>query len=85
MKKIVSDKSAQIARFENVLREHKEELEACKDKIESLMKKIVKCEGDYAAADQKCQELSTKNHEMTKMLHKMQDGLSKKEQVSLFM
>ncbi|XP_043472999.1 protein CIP2A homolog [Leptopilina heterotoma] len=81
LKKIVSEKSAQIAKYETIVREQKEELNSCKEKIEVFTKKVLKLEIDYATMEKKSQELSTKNHEMSKLVNKTQEGLSKKEQI----
>lgn len=67
-----------------MVRELKEELDICKDKIETFTKQNAKLENELATMDKKSQELSSKNHEIAKLLHKMQEGLSKKEQVTFF-
>lgn len=63
------------------LAERIKEVETCMNKIETLNKKIVELETEYSAAVANSTEMTNKNHELGKLLYKMQDSINKKEQV----
>lgn len=53
------------------------------NRIEVLTKKIKELEAECTNANAKTTEMVNKNHELSKLLHKMQDQLNKKDQVCL--
>lgn len=61
--------------------QHKHELESSINRIEILTKKIKELEVECSNADAKTTEMTNKNHELSKLLLKMQDQLNKKDQV----
>lgn len=81
LKKIVTEKSANIDHLNVVLVQHKHELESSINRIEILTKKIKELEVECSNADTKTTEMTNKNHELSKLLLKMQDQLNKKDQV----
>ncbi|KAF7411843.1 hypothetical protein HZH66_000739 [Vespula vulgaris] len=81
LKKIVTEKSANIELLNKTLAERIKEVETCMNKIETLNKKIVELETEYSAAVANSTEMTNKNHELGKLLYKMQDSINKKEQV----
>lgn len=64
-----------------MLVQHKHELESSINRIEILTKKIKELEVECSNADAKTTEMTNKNHELSKLLLKMQDQLNKKDQV----
>ncbi|XP_034189018.1 uncharacterized protein LOC117608268 [Osmia lignaria lignaria] len=81
LKKIVTEKSSTIDHLNVMLVQHKHDLESSINRIEVLTKKIKELEIECINANAKITELSSKNHEISKLLHKMQDQLNKKDQV----
>lgn len=61
--------------------QHKHELESSINRIEILTKKIKELEIECSNTDAKITEMTNKNHELSKLLLKMQDQLNKKDQV----
>lgn len=56
------------------------------NKIETLNTKVIELETEYSAAVANSTEMTNKNHELGKLLYKMQESINKKEQVcKLFM
>ena len=84
LKKIVTEKSANIDHLNVLLAQYKHELESSINRTDVLTKKIKELETECASADAKTAEMVTKNHELSKLLHKMQEQLNKKEQVIEF-
>lgn len=85
MKKIVTEKSANIDQLNVLLAQYKHELENGINRIEGLTKKIKELEAECANANAKTTEMINKNHELTKLLHKMQEQLNKKDRSGMFM
>lgn len=83
MKKIVTEKSSTIDHLNVMLVQHKHDLESSINRIEVLTKKIKELEIECINGNAKITELSSKNHEISKLLHKMQDQLNKRDQVRL--
>ncbi|XP_003693856.1 uncharacterized protein LOC100869785 isoform X1 [Apis florea] len=81
LKKIVTEKSTNIDHLNVVLVQHKHELESSINRIEILTKKIKELEVECSNTDAKITEMTNKNHELSKLLLKMQDQLNKKDQV----
>ncbi|XP_031829217.1 uncharacterized protein LOC116425514 isoform X1 [Nomia melanderi] len=81
LKKIVTEKSANIEHQNILISQYKHELESSINRTEALTKKIKEVEAECANADARTTEMVNKNHELSKVLHKMQDQLNKKEQV----
>lgn len=59
------------------------ELEASNNKIDILSKKVQELDNERLTAEKKATDMSNTNHELSKLLQKMKDSLSKKEQVQL--
>lgn len=81
LKKIVTEKSANIEQLNSVNAQYKHELDTSNTKIEHLSKRVQELEVERMSMDTKIGELTNKNHELSKLLHKMQESLTKKEQV----
>ncbi|XP_043518292.1 uncharacterized protein LOC122533033 [Frieseomelitta varia] len=81
LKRIVLEKTTNIDHLNVVLVQHKHELETNQNRIEALTKKIKELEVECTNADAKTMEMTNKNHELSKVLLKMQDQLNKKDQV----
>ncbi|XP_003702606.2 protein CIP2A [Megachile rotundata] len=81
LKKIVTEKSTNIDHLNILLVQHKHDLESSNNKIEVLTKKIKELEIECINSNAKITDMVNKNHEISKLLHKMQEQLNKKEQV----
>ncbi|XP_054004140.1 uncharacterized protein LOC128890021 [Hylaeus anthracinus] len=81
LKKIVTEKSANIDHLNVLLTQCKHKLESSTNKVEALTKKIKELETECVNADARTTEMVNKNHELNKLLHKMQDQINKRDQV----
>ncbi|XP_015172465.1 PREDICTED: uncharacterized protein LOC107064351 [Polistes dominula] len=81
LKKIVTEKSANIDQLNKTLIERVKEAEICMNKIDTLNKKVVELETACSVAETNATEMTNKNHELGKLLYKMQDSINKKEQI----
>ncbi|KAG7209026.1 hypothetical protein KM043_015191 [Ampulex compressa] len=81
LKKIVADKSVNIDQLNEMLAARMQELEANINKVESLSKRVKELEIECSMSEAKTVDMSTKNHELSKLLHKMQESLAKREQI----
>lgn len=57
------------------------ELEISNNKIDVLNKKVKELDNERLIIEAKATDMGNKNHELNKLLQKMKDSLSKKEQV----
>lgn len=81
MRKIVVEKSATLENLNEKLMQYTQELEASNNKNDILNKKVQELDNERLTADAKVVDMTNKNHELSKLLQKMKDSLSKKEQV----
>ncbi|XP_026666939.1 uncharacterized protein LOC108621991 [Ceratina calcarata] len=81
LKKIVNEKSNTIEHLNMMVAQQKHELENSSIKIDSLNKKIIELEVECADAEMRTTEMVNKNHELNKLLKKLQDQLNKNNQV----
>lgn len=84
MKKIVLEKSANVEHLNERLAERSKELEASNSKIDILNKRIEELSNERLTAETKATDISNMNRELNKIVQKMKDSLSKKEQVRHF-
>lgn len=84
MKKIVIEKSTNLEDLNEKLTQCTKELEASNNKIDVLSKKVKELDNERLTAEAKVTDMGNKNHELSKLLQKMKDSLSKKEQVQYF-
>ncbi|KYN00114.1 PREDICTED: protein CIP2A homolog [Cyphomyrmex costatus] len=81
LKKIVAEKSTNLENLNEKLIQCTKDLEASNNKIDILNKKIKELDNECLIAETKATDMGNKNHELSKLLQKMQDSLSKKEQI----
>ncbi|KAG5317679.1 CIP2A protein, partial [Pseudoatta argentina] len=81
LKKIVAEKSTNLENLNEKLTQCTKDLEDSNNKIDILTKKIKELDNELLIAEAKATDMSNKNHELSKLLQKMQDSLSKKEQI----
>jgi len=81
LKKIVAEKSTNLENLNEKLTQCTKDLEDSNNKIDILTKKIKELDNELLIAEAKATDMSNKNHELSKLLQKMQDSLGKKEQV----
>lgn len=81
MKKIVTEKSTNLENLNEKLIQLTKELEVSNHKNDLLNKKVMELDNERLTAEAKATDMSNKNHELSKLLQKMKDSLSKKEQV----
>lgn len=75
------EKSTNLEHLNEKLMQYTKEMEASNSRIEILSKKIQELDNERLSAEAKVTDMSNKNHELTKLLQKMKDSISKKEQV----
>ncbi|EFN73679.1 Protein KIAA1524-like protein [Camponotus floridanus] len=81
LRKIVTEKSANLEHLNKKLIQCTNELEASKSKINILNKKIQELDNERLTAEKKATDINNKNHELSKHLQNIKDSLSKKEQI----
>jgi len=79
----VVEKSANLEDLNEKLSQRTKELEASNNEIDILSKKVKELDNERLIAEAKATDMGNKNHELSKLLQKMKDSLSKKEQVIL--
>lgn len=77
------EKSTHLEHLNEKLMQCTNELEASNNKIDILTKKVQELENERLITEKKVTDMSNKNHELSKLLQKIKDSLSKKEQVQL--
>lgn len=80
LKKIVNEKSTIIEQMNKTLADHVKDLQIYTNKAEMLSNRVTELESECSAAEINLTEMTNKNHELGKLLYKMQDTLNKKEQ-----
>ncbi|XP_071564296.1 uncharacterized protein [Temnothorax nylanderi] len=81
LKKIVIEKSANVENLNEKLIQRTKELEASNNQIDILSKKVKELDNERLAAEAKAMDMGNKNHELSKLLQKVKESLSKKEQI----
>ncbi|XP_029668888.1 uncharacterized protein LOC115238883 [Formica exsecta] len=81
LKKIVIEKSTDLKHLNEKLTQCTNELETSNKKIDTLRVKIQELDNERSTAEKKATDMSNKNHELSKLLQKLKDSLSKKEQI----
>ncbi|KYQ57917.1 Protein CIP2A [Trachymyrmex zeteki] len=81
LKKIVAEKSTNLEHLNEKLTQCIKDLDDSNNKIDILTKKIKELDNELLIAEAKATDMSNKNHELSKLLQKMQDSLSKREQI----
>jgi len=77
----VVEKSTNLEQLNEKLMQRTKEVEVSNNRIELLSKEIQEVDSERLSAQAKVTDMNNKNHELTKLLQKMKDSLSKKEQV----
>lgn len=77
------EKSTDLKHLNEKLTQCTNELETSNKKIDTLKVKIQELDNERSTAEKKATDMSNKNHELSKLLQKLKDSLSKKEQVQL--
>lgn len=75
------EKSTNLEDLNEKLMQRTKELEASNNKIDMLSKRVKELDNERLTAEAKATDMSDKNHELSKLLQKMKESLSKKEQV----
>lgn len=78
------EKSTNLENLNEKLTQLTRELETSNNKIDILNKKVNELDNERLTAETKATDMSNKNHELSKLLQKMKESLSKKEQVILY-
>ncbi|XP_011872879.1 PREDICTED: uncharacterized protein LOC105564808 [Vollenhovia emeryi] len=81
LKKIVVEKSTNLENLNEKLFKCTKELEASNNKINILDKQMKELSNECSIAEAKATDMGNKNHELSKLLQKMKESLSKKEQL----
>lgn len=77
----MAEKSTNLEHLNEKLTQCIKDLDDSNNKIDILTKKIKELDNELLIAEAKATDMSNKNHELSKLLQKMQDSLSKREQV----
>lgn len=75
------EKSTDLKHLNEKLMQCTNELETSNKKVDTLKVKIQELDTERLTAEKKATDMSNKNHELSKLLQKLKDSLSKKEQV----
>lgn len=75
------EKSTNVEQLNERLAQRTQELETSNNKIDTLNKKIQELNNERLIVEAKVADMSNTNHELSKLLQKMKDSLTKKEQV----
>lgn len=75
------EKSTNLEDLNEKLTQCTKELQDSNNKIDTLSTKVKDVDNERLTAEAKATDMSNKNHELSKLLQKMKDSLSKKEQV----
>lgn len=75
------EKSTNLENLNEKLLQLTKELEVSNHKIDLLNKKVKELDNERLTAEAKATDMGNKNHELSKLLQKMKESLSKKEQV----
>lgn len=75
------EKSTNLEDLNEKLTQLTKELEISNHKIDILNKKVKELDNERLTAEAKATDMGNKNHELSKLLQKMKESLSKKEQV----
>lgn len=75
------EKSTNLEELNEKLIRRTKELEASNSKIDILNEKLKELDNERLTAETKATDMGNKNHELSKLLQKLKESHSKKEQV----